>query len=301
MNSSVEQRLQARERIASWCVCCGSPNLLRSPAVLMPFVAHRVFNWAPVTIDESWGLQTIPSGKAYSVCNTLYCEACGFVFLDIRFSEAELSRLYAQYRGEDYTSLRDHYEPGYRIRNIGLNTGIKYISEIEEFLMPHIKLPVKMLDWGGDVGKNTPFKGCNEVFDIYDISDKVPIAGARYVSTSQARSGHYDLIICSNVLEHVPYPGDLLDDMRDCMDPRTILYLEVPLEDCMMNPFEGFYRKKRHWHEHINFFSEIALRKLVAGCGLSIVGYNVLHVISEGRSCHLFQLACKLDVGVPSP
>jgi hypothetical protein len=43
-----------KERIATQCVCCGSENLKSSPAVLMPFVAHRTFGWKPAVIDKSW-------------------------------------------------------------------------------------------------------------------------------------------------------------------------------------------------------------------------------------------------------
>ena len=108
-------------------------------------------------------------------------------------------------------------------------------------------------------------------------------------------SEKYDLIVCSNVLEHIPYPAEILGDIKACMDSDTILYLEVPLEEIMRDPFDGFYRNKRHWHEHINFFSEIALRRLIAACGLDVVGYKVLRVTSEGRVSTLFQLACRLS------
>jgi hypothetical protein len=58
-----------KERVASQCVCCGSNRLLSSPSVLMPFVAHRIFNWRPVQISDEWGLNTIKKGFAYSICN----------------------------------------------------------------------------------------------------------------------------------------------------------------------------------------------------------------------------------------
>jgi hypothetical protein len=56
---------ESQERIASTCVCCGISRLSGSPAILMPFVAARVFDWYPVVIDESWGLKTIQSGHVY--------------------------------------------------------------------------------------------------------------------------------------------------------------------------------------------------------------------------------------------
>ncbi|NQW44872.1 MAG: hypothetical protein HQ462_05640, partial [Deltaproteobacteria bacterium] len=195
-----------KERIATQCVCCRSANLKSSPAILMPFVAHRVFDWAPVIIDESWGLTTIKSGNAYSICKSLYCSDCEFLFLDIRFCDSELSRLYDDYRGEQYNTLRESYEPEYTLRNDNLNAGIEYIKDIESFLEPHLKFPLTILDWGGDTGKNTPFKNRNEMFDIYDISNKEVIKGAKIISKKEAFSKKYKLIVCSNVLEHIPYP-----------------------------------------------------------------------------------------------
>ena len=106
-----------QERTASQCVCCGSLKLDSAPAILMPFVAHRIFGWAPVVIDESWGLKTIPNGTAYTICKSLYCLDCGFLFLDMRFSDKELDALYTGYRDQAYTDLRESYEPGYTERN----------------------------------------------------------------------------------------------------------------------------------------------------------------------------------------
>ena len=139
------------------CVCCGSKALAKSPAILMPFVAHRVFGWKPVVIDDSWGLKTIRNGTAYTICNSVYCSDCGFLFLDIRFSEEELKSLYDGYRDKQYTDLREIYEPGYTTRNDSLNAGINYIADIETFLSPYLSFPISILDWGGDTGKNTPF------------------------------------------------------------------------------------------------------------------------------------------------
>ena len=82
-------------RIASQCIACASGLLERSPAILMPFVAHQVFGWTPVEITSDWGLRTIPAGMAYPLCNSVECQACGTLFLDIRFDEAEMEALIA--------------------------------------------------------------------------------------------------------------------------------------------------------------------------------------------------------------
>jgi hypothetical protein len=286
--------MKKKERIATQCVCCGSDSLKSSPAILMPFVADRTFGWGPVTIDETWGLSTIKNGNAYSICKSLYCDDCGLLFLDIRFSESELTNLYENYRGKEYNSLREKYEQGYTLRNDTLNAGIIYIQDIEDFLMPHLSFPISILDWGGDTGKNTPFKNKNETFDIYEISNKEVIDGARRISKNEASSKKYTLIVCSNVLEHVPYPSDLLSDITQSMSKESILYIEVPIESVVLNNNNDLHIIKKHWHEHINFYSEKSLYSLVENVGLEVKALKRLQVTNGDQTFWVFQVACNL-------
>ncbi|HEX6661793.1 MAG TPA: class I SAM-dependent methyltransferase [Sphingomicrobium sp.] len=287
-----------RERIANQCVCCGSDKIVSSPAVLMPFVADRVFGWKPIVIDDSWDLRSIENGHAYSICKTLRCLECEHLFCDIRFSDSEMVALYHKYREEEYTTLRERYEPGYTQRNEALKQPIGYTDEIEAFLEPHLHFPLTVLDWGGDTGANTPFKGKNIAFDIYDISDKEVQAGARLVTLEQASAQKYRLIVCSQLLEHVPYPSDILVAARQLMDAQSVLYVELPYEEVMRSGWPEPQEKKRHWHEHVNFYSKTSLETLVTNCGLEILAKNVLATTVAGSGVHVFQLACRLGGSV---
>lgn len=286
----------ARPRIAAACICCGAPNLEKSPAILMPFVAHRVFGWVPVEIDDSWGLRTIRNGHAYSICNSVSCLDCGMLFLDIRFSDAEMEALYSGYRQAEYTALRSHYEPGYAERNDAVNLGIDFIPEIEAFLAPLLPSPVRVLDWGGDTGINTPFKNVSALFHVYDISDKPGVADAIMVDRDTMQRTSYDLIVCSNVLEHIPYPLDTLFDIRDLMSRETVLYIEVPHEEIVRQNPAGtvLCGLKRHWHEHINFFGLEPLRRLLAAAGLKAIAIRELGNEPKGGFPHQLMLACRL-------
>ena len=259
----------------------------------MPFIAHRIFGWEPVVIDETWGLNTIWQGNAYSVCRTLQCAGCELVFLDIRFRDDEMARLYNDYRGEVYTELRERYEPGYRVRNEQLEDGSEYVEMVEAFLKPYLHGSIRLLDWGGDTGKNTPFKGEAAGFDIYDISNKPVISGARRVDHEEAVQGNYSLIICANVLEHVAYPLECLEQIRNLMNDETVLYVEVPFEALMKERDSARYLRKKHWHEHINFFSESSLRKLINTAGFEIVGIGTLDITVAEKRGSVFQVACK--------
>lgn len=284
-----------RQHVADQCVCCGSLNLTSTPAILMPFVAHRTFGWAPVMIDESWGLKTVQKGMAYTVCRSLMCSDCGLLFSDIRFSDDELTRLYQDYRGLAYTDLREHYEPSYTLRNNALMQQLNYDGMVERFLKPLLHMPPKILDWGGDTGKNTPFRDQCKKLDIYDISKAPVIDGANAVSREQAKGNQYDLFVCSNVLEHVPYPSDTLLDITQIMQKESIIYVEVPLEDIIIEHGSNALQYKKHWHEHVNFFNPIALQSLLKNCGLITIAQNNYTQITAGlKTSYLMQVACRL-------
>jgi len=260
----------------------------------MPFVAHRVFGYEPFKIESSFGLKDIKNGYAYSVCNSLVCTNCQFLFLDIRFSDSELEKLYENYRDEKYANLRDFYEPGYLLRNESLKKGIKYIDQIEDLLKPFLHFPISILDWGGDTGENTPFKkNIKNTLDIFDISNKTNLKYGTAVNKKTAQSKNYDLIVCSNVLEHVSYPSLILDDIYRSMNMNSILYIEVPFEDIMSKNNIKLPESKKHWHEHINFFSEKSLRILVNNAGLDVAKLNILEGTAGGNSNKIFQLVCK--------
>lgn len=284
----------AGQRLASSCVCCGSADLADSPAILMPFIADRAFGWRPVVIDDSWGLNTIQSGNAYSICKTMRCLRCEHLFCDIRFSEEEMEKIYTGYREEAYVRLRDFYEPGYRGRNDALTVAVSYKRHIEEFLTPFVTDPLTVLDWGGDTGANTPFEQRRVSLDIFDISGKEVSGDARGVTQEQATSSKYSLIVCSQILEHIPYPSDILLAVRRAMGADSILYIEVPFEEVMRQDLCDREKVKRHWHEHINFYSMKSLSYLLGNCGLETVANNVLMTEVAGAEVHILQVACRL-------
>lgn len=292
--------VRSEERIASRCICCGGDALSKSPAILMPFIAKRTFGWEPVEITDEWGLRDIKSGMAYPLCNTLQCKDCGVLFLDMRFTDSEMSSLYSGYRDEEYTDIRDQFEPGYKSRNLLISLGATHIAQVETFLSAYVTPPLRILDWGGDTGLNTPFKSHSKVIHIYDISNKPVIQGALRVESSTLENTIYDLIVLSHVLEHVPYPAKTIDDICAVMGEETVLYIEVPHEDLVrLNPgSKNLHTMKKHWHEHINFFARDSLVALLEHCGLRAIGMQSAPIEFAGdvKQWHAFSIACKLQL-----
>ncbi len=295
MSGSATHTISKSERHASRCICCQGQRLISSPAVLMPFVAKRVFNHEPVEITQSWGLRDLRTGMAYSLCNTLECEDCGVLFLDYRFSDREMSLLYSDYRGDGYNALRARFEPGYNATALHYQGRASYVEDVERILAPYLPSKPRVLDWGGDSGVNSPFRFSAALLHVYDISGVATCAEATLVTQESYLQQQYDLVVCSQVLEHVPHPAELLLQIAGALRSKTILYLEVPLEEI----FQGGGASsqcagmKRHWHEHINFFSPSSLQSLARTCGLEVLAARTLSVALGWKNAKVQMLICK--------
>ena len=144
------------------------------------------------------------------------------LFLDMRFDDEEMAALYRDYRGEAYTTARERFEPGYAARNAIMLEGSAYIDQIEAILEPYLGARPRVLDWGGDAGVNTPFRSRAPQHDVYDISNRPMVEGARAVGLDFVKTSVYDLIVFSNVLEHVSYPRESLRDARHGPGGRAV-------------------------------------------------------------------------------
>ena len=284
--------------LADDCICCGGKDLASSPAVLMPFVASRALGQEPVEITADWGLRDLRPGTAYTLCHSLQCRACGALFLDYRFTPAQMASLYHGYRGADYTRQRDRFEPGYAATMARDYTRRHaYIAEVEAWLTPHLsrlRAQPLVLDWGGGDGSNTPFLGRGRVH-VHDISGAALAEGAERADTRCAQ-GH-DLLVCMQVLEHVADPLAALRQMLPMMGPHALLYLEVPHETLVRQhpPGTDLTPHKRHWHEHVNFFTEAALRQLAARAGLHVVDTLFLPIDNGARQGEVMGLLLTKD------
>lgn len=286
---------ESHPRIAQECVCCGGRKLSGRPAILMPFVANRVFGWEPVEIDESWGLRDVRCGMAYPLCRTLKCDSCGLIFLDIRFDEAEIAKLYDGYRDDGYVAQRVKYEPNYRQTNDTLVGGSAWIPQVERIIRKHVPRVDSVLDWGGDTGLNTPFRREASVHHVYDISQAAVVPGAARVDLEVAKSGDYDLIVSSHVLEHVPFPLEMLEELTDAMGERTRAWVEVPFEEVVRTATDPdrAYMQKRYWHEHVNFFTQDALRRVLERAGLAVLEIAALDVAFGEETHHILGAVCR--------
>lgn len=286
--------------LAKCCICCKSTRLTKSPAVLMPFVADRVFGHKPLEILTEWGMRDLRPGMVYTVCNSLQCQNCGVLFLDFRFSDAQMAALYNGYRDQRYTQQREYYEPGYAARSVQMFTHrAAYIQGVEQWLHKHVPKRPIIIDWGGNTGINTPFLKSASLIHVHDISNAPLVDGVMRADPKQFGTLQYDLLICSQVLEHVPFPYDFIIEMLPVITEKTLVYIDVPAEGLIRDNPGNFSLAplKHHWHEHVNFFTEQSLIALLSRCGLQTIDNCMIPMDSdEGKRAAYCILAKKAVV-----
>jgi len=262
----------------STCVICEQPIRRLKKALVAPFVAARIWNKPPFCVD------------------LVVCDACGFMFYNPRLEEEELQREYAGWRSDDYFKMRNSFEPWYTTRfNEDLGSAESYKNR-RALLGASIRKHVgqrkigRILDYGGDHGDLIAglFDGA-ELF-VYDISGATPLPGV--TPTKEPASCKADLIVNSNVMEHVGFPRVLVNQILEAAPKGGLVLVEVPCEFAL-----GFSRIARRvaqigimsvkrpslapklfrpaalymMHEHINYFTENSLTTLMRACGATVI------------------------------
>jgi SAM-dependent methyltransferase len=239
----------------------------------------------------------------------LYCAQCGFRFYDRGLSAQEAQNYYDGYRSEEYYQTRRRYEIFYsRKAHEGTANWLgsadrkrALASVLRQAGAPgHFSAT---LDFGGGTGHMLLGIEADKKA-VFDLSNDPPEPGIQAFRRQQDLSPGWDLILSCHVLEHLSNPFDQVKQIADLMSPGGWLYAEVPnqiwrdkespkalhkawlswlvqhpialhMADCVSTAFRvrygvlptlGFVPMR----EHINFFTETALRELLGRAGLNI-------------------------------
>jgi 2-polyprenyl-3-methyl-5-hydroxy-6-metoxy-1,4-benzoquinol methylase len=264
---------------AKQCVLCGGEIVTRKQGVVAPFLARRIWNGKPPAVE------------------LVECRSCTFLFFNPRLEPEEEQRLYTGYRLEEYQRMRHScepwYTPGFNAKLPSYTMGRR--EKLGSVLKPFVEGLEKpsILDFGGDRGQLIQGLIPNASGYVYDISEVESLEGIGYCrDLEECRKQQFDLIICSNVLEHVGFPGTIMDQIKEIAAPKTLIFIEVPFE----SPFGSTLVMRRLaqigilavtrpsvaqmlakpgflylMHEHINYYNSKALETLMKTSGGTVV------------------------------
>lgn len=215
------------------------------------------------------------------------CNGCGFMFADFIHPHV-IEFLYRGFgrSGSTEEKLKELREMGERFADAQMR-----------FMKPH--LPEKIscaLDFGGGMGAMTD--------RLTTIADEVWVSeldtpaiesidnsrGIKFVTNDgladNAFAGKFDLIILSNVLEHMNNPLMQIARFSRLCKPGGLFFIEVPYEEKFVLGTGG------HMMQHILFFSPYTLRRAIATQGsFDILAFNqsgppVGEMIEQGKLIH---------------
>jgi len=223
----------------------------------------------------------------------LECPRCHFGFADFIHSQT-IEYYYEHFcRQGEVKGLADH------LRLQAKENGQSQVDTISQTLPPPYG---KVLDFGG---------GNGEAARLY-----LPLAEEVYVTESDPRSirkiqeesrlriiesnqlmddryvGYFDLVIFSNVLEHMTHPIRRMNEFSRIIAPDGHLFVEIP------NEYEVVKQTGAHANQHISFFSPDTFRLLLDRQGsfdiedLRTCGAPLADVIANHGLIHAFD---KLD------
>lgn len=273
----------------SSCVICDGPIRKLKRALVAPFLAKRIWNRTPFCVD------------------LVRCESCGFMFYNPRLDDSDLQKLYSGYRTDEYRQMRHSTDPWYTVKfNADLASEESYRkrrAKLAPILHRYIgkRKVSRILDHGGDRGDLVAglIEGA-EAF-VYDISG-IPAAKGVMAITDPA-SCRADLIINSNVLEHVGFPRALVSEILKVAPVDSLIFLEVPCEQpigltriarriaqigLMTLTRPGLARHILRpaslymMHEHINYFTQQTLTRVMCECRGQVIASGTYS--SSGRA-----------------
>lgn len=261
--------------------------------MVTPFLAQRIWQRVPFSVRLS------------------ECSECGFNFFNPRLEPAEENSLYSGYRGPEYQKMRHGFEPWYtEAFNAGLSSPESWRRRkklLGAIFNDRLALSGRsfgnVLDFGGDRGDLiVDLVRASRRF-VYEISGVDPIAGVEALRSLEECSQHrFDLIVTSNVLEHVGSPRDVIAQIATVCGPDTLVFTEVPLESvtglrtrlkriaqagllAVTHPAAalqivgpGMFQLM---HEHVNYYSQKSLNRLMEVSGFKVLASGE-YIVSEG-------------------
>lgn len=267
-------------QLVNGCPACHTPVRKSHAGITAPFLAGRIWDRAPFSVK------------------LMQCRDCGFQYFNPRLDDEEEKRLYEGYRLEHYQTQRQSYEPWYTKKfNEGLSApeGMTARKDaLRRVLVPHLDgHPIRtVLDFGGNRGELIEDLIPSAQRYVFDISDLETLPGIGHLKTVEECQRHqWDLVVCSNVLEHVRDPALTMGEIAKAAHGAPT-FIEVPKESpsgpknvakrlvqllllLVSRPAVGraLLRPALIYmmHEHVNFFSQKSLQTLTDAMGWQVL------------------------------
>ena len=155
---------------------------------------------------------------------------------------------------------------------------------VDDYLQCHSRKPIRILD-----------AGCGDGVQLQELIEipGLEVWGTDYnlLRTSRAknnfaaahivcedilhlsfRAASFDIVLCSQVIEHIPQDDLLLEKLANVLKPQGLMILGTPNEGCLMARLRNhiFERSILKSTDHIHFYKEAGIRQKIEAAGFEI-------------------------------
>ena len=207
------------------------------------------------------------------------CESCFLVQLEEFTSPQKIFSNYAYFSSYADTWLqhaRAYAEKIIARMHLSEKSQVVEIASNDGYLLKFFKrcgIPVLGVEPARNVADVAIKEGIPTVVDFFGKETAMKLAAEGYYA---------DLLIGNNVLAHVPALNDFVEAMRILLKPHGVITMEFPYLVHLMqeNQFDTIY------HEHLSYFSFIAVDSLFTRHGLTI--FDVEELGTHGGSLRIY-------------
>lgn len=247
------------------CPACGGGGR----QLLFDLKAHQFCSVNPTYDEKFLELLRLEEGDHFPIDR---CVDCGFVYARLLPTEDFLTTVY-----EDVITFRDCRE--HSENSSSYSRRMHYIATLVELSsLNHLS---KALDFGCGLGVTLRLLGAISAQAVgYDPSpvraETVRMNDAIVVGSLEeiALRGPFDLLICDNVLEHVPEPKRTLQFIASVCKPGSVLFISVPNYETRQVERQlraaergGEIDMSLNPWEHLNYFTLQHLDRMLASSG----------------------------------
>jgi 2-polyprenyl-3-methyl-5-hydroxy-6-metoxy-1,4-benzoquinol methylase len=192
--------------------------------------------------------------------------------------EEEMRSKNPWYIGDQIEAAQKHAKPTIQRRYSFIN------NNIETYLKSHKKKPLHVLDAGCGDGVQLQGLTENPELEVWGI-DCNPIRTTRAMQRFRKvnivlgdllhtpfKPNTFDIILCSQVIEHISQDDVLLEELEKVLKPGGILILGTPNEGCLMARLRNhiFERNIIKSTDHLQLYKELIIRQKIEEAGFII-------------------------------
>lgn len=225
------------------------------------------------------GKDQIKKEEPFFPLDLYLCTNCSLVQIKQTVSSDVLFKDYCYFSSYSDTMLQYAQNISQKMikkMNLGEGSLVVELASNDGYLLQYYlsnNVPVLGIDPAENIAKVARKKGVNTIADFF----------SKDLAQELAAKGKFaDVIHANNVLAHVPNLNDFAQGIKTILKPEGLAVIEVPYLVDMIekNEFDTIY------HEHIFYFSLLALDNLFTRAGLKIVDLERLPI--HGGSLRLF-------------